>query len=64
MSASGFDVVLFLVMDPTTFELTLAREVKAARVEELLAAYRGIRYPHIEAEGVDLLDQALSAYHA
>jgi hypothetical protein len=62
LEVGGYDAVLFLALDPATFKPFLAREVTAARVGELLAAYRGIRYPHIKGEGVDLLDQALTVY--
>lgn len=59
----GFDTVLFLALDPATFEPFRAREVPAARVGELLAARpRGLKYPHIKDEGLDVLDSALAAY--
>ena len=59
----GFDAVLFLALDPATFEPFRAREVPASRVGELVAARpRGLRYPHIEDEGLDVLGLALAAY--
>lgn len=61
----GHDVVLFLVLDPTTFEPSLAREVTAARVDDLLLARPGgLRFPHIKDEGFNLLDRALEAYRS
>lgn len=61
----GHDAVLFLVLDPTTFRPSLAREVTASRVGELLLSKPGgLRYPHIEDEGLDLLDRALAAYRS
>jgi hypothetical protein len=62
LDEGGFDAVLFLALDPASFQPFLAREVTADRVEELVASYRGIRYPHIAGEGLDLLDKALTVY--
>lgn len=63
LDAGGFDAVLFLALDPVTFEPFRAREVSAARVKELLSVNPGgLKYPHIKDEGVDLLELARSAY--
>jgi hypothetical protein len=59
----GFDAVLFLALDPVTFEPFRDREVSAARIKELLSAHpEGLKYPHIKDEGGDLLELAGSAY--
>ena len=63
LEACGFDAVLFLALGPVTFEPIRAREVSAARVQELLSVHPdGLKYPHIKDEGVDLLELARSAY--
>lgn len=63
LDAGGFDAVLFLALDPVTFEPFRAREVSSTRVKELMAVQPGgLKYPHIKDEGVDLLELARSAY--
>lgn len=59
----GFDAVLFLALDPVTFEPFRAREVLAARIKELMSTHPGgLKYPHIKDEGGDLLEHARSVY--
>lgn len=59
----GFDAVLFLALDPVTFEPFRAREVSAARIKELMSVHPGgLKYPHIKDEGLDMLELARSAY--
>lgn len=55
--------MLFLALDPVTFEPFRAREVPASRTRELMSVHPGgLKYPHIKDEGVDLLELARSAY--
>ncbi len=63
LESGGFDAVLFLALDPVTFEPFRAREVSAARINELMSVHPGgLKYPHIKDEGVDMLELARSAY--
>ncbi|QOD05800.1 hypothetical protein [Pseudarthrobacter sp. BIM B-2242] len=63
LEGGGFDAVLFLALDPVTFEPFRAREVSAARIKELMSVHPGgLKYPHIKDEGVDMLELARSAY--
>jgi hypothetical protein len=63
LESGGYDAVLFLALDPVTFEPFNARDVSAARVTELLAAHPGgLKYPHVKDRGTDLTDMARSAY--
>lgn len=63
LEGGGFDAVLFLALDPVTFEPFRAREVSADRIKELMSTHPGgLKYPDVKDEGGDLLELARSAY--
>lgn len=64
LGKGGFDVCLFIFVDPITFRPNRAREVPMSRLADLLDARGNIGCTKVRNEGVDRLSDAIIAYEA